>query len=203
MLSPFPLVPSFPVHGGWPFYTACRNGIFTILLLNRFCLGMGVLPNHPLVCQLPSHHHLPVLAMPHPITKLRTLFCLLAHHGIPIRIRVNILSHYPLWHALSDSNSSFPLLSGMTFPPKKFEWEPQNRLSPSPHCQTIPSLTSDPWLTIPVLAGYKFVVLEPCAYSTSMCVHMVCLLFMRLPWLKGSSAHSAAYSWLLVAWISL
>ena len=88
--------------------------IFTILPLNCFCLGVGVLPYHPLVCQLPSHHYLPVLVMPHLITKQRILFCLLAHYGIPIRIRVGILSHYPSWHAPSDSNSYFSLLGGMS-----------------------------------------------------------------------------------------
>ena len=99
--------------------------IFTILPLNCFCLGVGVLPNHLLVCQLSSrHHYLPVLAMSHPITRQRVLFCLFAHRGIPILIRVGILSHYPSWHAPSDSNSSFPLLDGMSsqqdISPKKF-----------------------------------------------------------------------------------
>ena len=56
--------------------------IFTILPLNCFCLGLGVLPNHPLVYQLPNHHYLPVLAVPHPIT----------------RQRVIILFVYSLWH---------------------------------------------------------------------------------------------------------
>ena len=58
-----------------------------------------------------------------------------------------------------------------TFSLKGLEQEPQNRLSPSPHCQTIPSLTSDPWPTTPVLAEYKWVVPEPHACPTSMCVH--------------------------------
>ena len=58
-----------------------------------------------------------------------------------------------------------------TFPPKKLEREPQNRLSPSPHHQTIPSLTSDLWPTTSVLAGYKWVVFEPYACFTSMCVN--------------------------------
>ena len=73
-----------------------------------------------------------------------------------------------------------------TFFPKEFEQEPQNRLSPSPHRQTIPSLTSDPWPTIPILAGYKLVVPEPYACSISICVH--CL----------SVAHAFAMTWKLV-----
>ena len=45
-----------------------------------------------LVCQLSSHHHLPVLAAPLPIIKQRRLFCLLAHCGILIHPRVGVLS---------------------------------------------------------------------------------------------------------------
>ena len=88
--------------------------VFTILPIDCFCLGVGVLPDHPLVCQLPNQHHLPMLAVPHPITRQRVLFCLLAHCGILIWIRVGILSHYPSWHAPSDSNSFFPLLGDMS-----------------------------------------------------------------------------------------
>ena len=58
-----------------------------------------------------------------------------------------------------------------TFPPKELKREPQNRLSTSPHRQTIPSLTSDPWPTPPILAGYKWVVPEPCSCSTPIWVH--------------------------------
>ena len=87
--------------------------VITISPLNHSCLGVGVLLDHPLVRQLPSHHYLPVLAVPLPITRQRILFCLLIHHSIPIRNKVGILSHYPSWHASSGSNSSFPLFSGM------------------------------------------------------------------------------------------
>ena len=103
------------VHGRGSLYTACCDWFFTILPLNHFFLGVGFLPDHPLVCQLPSHHHLPVLAMPHLITRQRNLFCLLVHHGIPIRNKVGTLSYYPSWHAPNDSNSSFSLLGGMSF----------------------------------------------------------------------------------------
>ena len=91
------------------------SGVEGVIPLNRFSLGVGVLPDHPLVYQLPSHHHLPMLAVLHSITKQRVLFYLLVHRGIPIQIRVGILSHYPSWHALSDFNSSFPILGGMSF----------------------------------------------------------------------------------------
>ena len=121
------------MHNKGPLYTACHDRSFTILPFNYFCLDVGVLSDHPLVCQLPSHHHLLVLALPLSITRQRKLFCLLVHRVILIHHSVGILSYYPSWHAPSGSNSSFPLLGGMssqrTFPPKEFEWEPQNRLS--------------------------------------------------------------------------
>ena len=116
MFSLFPLLLLFPVHGGGPFYTSCHDGFLLYYPLTAFVWVWvsSVLPDHPLVCQLPSHHYLPVLVVPHLITKQRVLFCLLAHCGIPIQIRVGILSHYLSWHAPSDSNSYFPLLGGMS-----------------------------------------------------------------------------------------
>ena len=87
---------------------------FTILPFNYFCLDLGVLPNHLLVCQLLGHHHLLVVAVPLPITRQRKLFYLLLHRGILIHHSVGILSCYPSWHAPSVSNSSVPLLGGMS-----------------------------------------------------------------------------------------
>ena len=148
--------------------------VFTISPLNWFCLGVGVFPSHILVCQLPSYHHLPILAVPHPITRQKVLFCLLAHCDIPLWIRVDILSHYLSWHTPSDSNSSFPLLGGMSS---------QQDISPK---IVWASLTSDPWPTTPILAGYKLVVSEPYTCSTSMCVHGL------------SAAHAFVITWRLV-----
>ena len=102
------------VHGESPLYIAYRDGFFTILPFNYLCLDVGVLPDHPLVCLLPNHHHLPVLAVPLPITRQRKLFCLLVHHSILIHHSVHILFYYLLWHAPSGSNSSFPFLGGMS-----------------------------------------------------------------------------------------
>ena len=65
-----------------------------------------------------------------------------------------------------------------TFPLKELEWESQNRLPFSPHYQTISSLTSDPWPTAPVLAGYKWVVPEPYVCLTS--IWHVLLLILTL-----------------------
>ena len=147
------------------FYISCRDRFLLFCPLTAFVLVQVSFLDHSwsvsclaittYLC-LPGHILFP---------DKRVLFCFLAYYGIPIRIRVDILSYCFLWHALSDSSSSFP------FPPKELKREPQNRLSPSPHHQTMPSFTFDPWPTTPVLAGYKWVVLEPCACSTSMCVH--------------------------------
>ena len=61
--------------------------------------------------------------------------------------------------------------SSRTFPPKELEHESLNRLPLYPYHQTIPSLTSDSWPTVLVLAGCKWVVPESCACSTPMWVH--------------------------------
>ena len=104
---------------------------------------------------------------------------------------MDIISYYPLWHAPSDSSFFSPLFwvvchPSRTFPPKKLERELQNRLSPSPHRQTIPFLTSDLWPTTSVLAGYKWVVLKPYVCFTSMCVNGL------------SAVHAFAMTWGLV-----
>ena len=76
---------------------------------------------HPMVCQLSSHHHLPVLAVLLPITRQRRLCCLLAHR--------DILSYYPSWYALNGSNSSCLLLGGMS---SQQNITPQKNMSRNP-----------------------------------------------------------------------
>ena len=78
-----------------------------------------------------------------------------------------------------------------TFPPKELEQESHNRLPPSPHHQTISSLTSGPWPTTPVLARYKWVCLS-LVHAPLPCKSMVCLSFMHLPLsvsLSGLAVH--------------
>ena len=91
-------------------------------------------------------------------------------------MRVGILSHYPhgvhlviLTHLSLFWVVCYP---SRTFPPKEFKREPQNRLSLSPHHQTILSLTFDPCPTTLVFAGYKLVVLE--RYPWLVCCSCVC-----------------------------
>ena len=64
-----------------------------------------------------------------------------------------------------------------TSPLKELKRESQNRLPPSPHCQIIPSLTSYPWPTAPVLARYKWVVFEPYACSTPMWIYGLSVVY--------------------------
>ena len=54
------------------FYTACRDRFLLFCSLTAFVLEQVSFPDHPLVCQLPNHHHLPVLAMPHPIPRQKS-----------------------------------------------------------------------------------------------------------------------------------
>ena len=155
---------------------------FTILAFNYFCLVQGVHLDHPLVCQLSSHHHLPMLVASLPITRQKRLFCLLAHHGI--------LSCYPSWHAPSGSNSSslfwVVCYPSRTFALKKFEREPQNRLSFLPTTKPYPllPLTHDPPLLYWLGTGWQ------------------CLGFVHAPlpmYAKSlSTAHAFAMVWRLV-----
>ena len=141
-----------PLHCAWqgPFIYCLSELFFTILAFNYFFMDLVVFPNHPLVCQLPSHHHLPMLAVPLPITKQTKLFCLLVHYGIFIHHSVGILSCYPSWHAPCGFSSSFLFWvvchPSRTFALKEFEQEPQNRLSLLPTARSYPllPLTHDP-----------------------------------------------------------
>ena len=47
------------------FYTACRDGFSLFCPLTAFILVQVSFPDHSLVCQLPSHHHFPVLLCHH------------------------------------------------------------------------------------------------------------------------------------------
>ena len=172
--SILPLVPP-TVHSKGLFYTACCDGFLLFYPLIAFVLVWASFPDHPLVYRLPSHHRLPILAVPHSIPRQKSfvLFSCSLWHSHHDKGRYSLL--LTLWHGPSDSNLSFPFWvvchPSKTFFLKGLEQEPQNRLSPSPHHQTLPTLTSDPWPTTLVLAEYKQVVPESYAYSTSMCIH--------------------------------
>ena len=58
--------------------------------------------------------------------------------------------------------------------------------APSPHRQTVHSLTSNPWPTIPILARYRLVMLGPCACSTFVYVQSL------------STTHAFAMDWRFV-----
>ena len=134
---------------------------------------MGVLPWPPIGLLAAQPPPLPYAgcAMLHS-QKKGILFYLFALRSIPMVFSLTnsygmhlvILAHLSLFWMVCHSN--------MTFPPKELERESQNKLPPSLHCQTIPSLTSDPWPITPVLARYKWVVHKPCACSAPMCVSL-------------------------------
>ena len=154
-----------------PSYTAYRDKIyrFTPQLLLAYC-----------GCPSQATHQ----SVGYPATT--TTLCQLHHVSFPNKGSFVLFSYFP-WHSYSDKSQVFFFINsyGMhlvipahlflfsviyhpsrTFPPKEPEQESQNRLLPSPHRQTIPFLTSDPQPIAPVLAGYKWVVLEPCACPT-------------------------------------
>ena len=109
-----------------------------------------------------------------PFPNKRVLFSCSSWHSHPDKGWVFSLTNSNGMHLVIPAHLSIFWMvchPSRTFPLKKLEREPQNKLSHSPYCQTIPSLTTDPWPIALVLAGYKWVVLEPCVCSTFMWVH--------------------------------
>ena len=170
--------PTSIVHNWGPFLYYPQWWVFTILALNRFCPGIGILPRPPtsLSTAQPSPFICAGRVTSHSQTKEFYFVFLLtlafpSGYGwafsltIPYGMHLVIPTHLSLLRVVCHLTR--------TFPPKKLEREPKNRLSPSPHRQTIPSLTFDLWPTTHVSVGYKWVVLEPRACSTSMCVNVL------------------------------
>ena len=142
------------------------------------------------------------MAVPHPITRQRVLFSLLAYRGIPIRIRVeySLLLACTQWFQLI-----FPSFGWYVIPVKHF---PQKSLSGNPKIGFPFSPSLD----------YTFSYLWPMAHhflywlgtgwwclsfvhAPLPCVSIACLLFMCLPWLEGLSVHSTACSWPFMVWM--
>ena len=69
---PFSLVLSLLCTVKALFYIACHDGFSLFCPLIAFVLVQVSFPNHQLVCLLPSHHHLSMLAVPHPIPKQKS-----------------------------------------------------------------------------------------------------------------------------------
>ena len=82
------------------------------------------------------------------------VFSLAILHGMHLVVS----THHSFFWVVCHLNRKFPL--------KESEREPQNKLSLLPIARLYPSLTSDPWPTILVLAGYRLVVPGLCACST-------------------------------------
>ena len=81
------------------------------------------------------------------------------------------------------------------FPLEELEQKPQNWFFSSPHRQSMPFITFDPWPTISyigwVQAGGAWVL---------RVLHLLRLLLMHLPWSGDWSIRSAVHFWLLMAW---
>ena len=109
------------VHSKDPFIYCLPWLVFTILASNHFCLVWSVPPDHSLICQLSSHHYLPVLLCHSPLPDKEGYFVLLVH--------CDILSCYPSRHAPCGSSSSFLFWvvchSSRTFHPKELMQEPR------------------------------------------------------------------------------
>ena len=120
---------------------------FTVLPLNYFWLVWVSFSDHPLVCLLPNHHYYPVLVMPRSIPKQKSF--VLFPYSLTNSYGMHLVTptHLSLFRVICHPSRTFLL--------KELKREPQNKLPPSPHYQTISSLTSDSWPTAPVLAGYK------------------------------------------------
>ena len=79
------------------FYTTCRDGFLLFYPLIAFVLVYVSFPDHPLDYRLPSHHHLPMLAVPHPIPRQKNF----------------ILFSCSPWHSHPDKGGHSLLLSPM------------------------------------------------------------------------------------------
>ena len=79
------------------FYIARHDGFLLFCPLTTFVLVQVSFPEHPLVCQLPSHHHFLVLVVPHPIPKQKSF----------------ILFSCSPWHSHSNKGGHSLLLSLM------------------------------------------------------------------------------------------
>ena len=81
-----------------------------------------------------------------------------------------VFSLHLSWHEPSSSNSFLLLLGGKSsqqdITPKRIWAGTPEYAFPSLYRQTIPSLTSNPWPTTPILVGYRLMVFGLCACST-------------------------------------
>ena len=108
------------------------------------------------------------------------VFFLAIPHGMNLVVPTNISFFWVVCHP------------SKTFPPKEFEWEPQNRLSLLPTVRSYPllPLTHDPPLLYWLGTGWWYLSLMRAPLP---CVSKACLLLMRLPWLKGLSVCFVAH----------
>ena len=135
------------VHGKDPLYNTCRDQLLLFQPLTTFVWAKCPCRS-PLVCKLPSHHYLPVLAVPFLITRQRRLFCLFVCHDTLTCYGVGALSLF-IPHGMNLVVPTHPYFfwavcyPSKTFPLKEPEYKPQNRFSPLTTARLCP-LTSNP-----------------------------------------------------------
>ena len=164
--------------------------------------SLGVLADHLLVCQLLSHHHLHVLAVP--LDKESYFVCLFAMTFLSAMMWVLSFS-LPIPHGMHLVVPTHSYLFGWYvilvghFSLKEPEQELQNRFSPFPTARPC-LLTSNSWLHhLLYWLGTGWWCLSPTRASLP-CISKICPLLTRSSWSGGLSTHSAAHSWLLMAW---
>ena len=112
---------------------------FTILPLNYFWPGVGVLPRPPTSLSVAQPSPLPYAgrATFHSQTKEFCFVFLLSVASYPDKGWVfSLTNSYDMHLVILAHLSLFWVVChfSKTFPPKEFEQEPQNKLPPSPHC---------------------------------------------------------------------
>ena len=161
-------------------------------LSTTFVLVWVSFPDHPLICRLPSHHHFPVLAVPHSIPRQKS-FVLLSYsswHSHPDKSWVFSLTNSYGMHLMTLAHLSLFWVAchpSRTFPPKRLKREPQNRLPLLPITRLHPllPLTHGP-LLLYWLGTSRWCLSLMCAPLP--CESTACLPFMRLPWLGDLSS---------------
>ena len=171
------------VHGGGSLYTACRDWFFTISSFNHFCLGVGVLPDHPLVCHLPPPLICAGNATSHYQTKSSILFACSPWHSYPDKgghsLSLSLMA-CTYWFQLIILSFGWYVIPAGHFTQKSLSGNPRigSPLLPTARPYPLLPLTHGPPLLYWLVTNWWCLSLM-CA--SLPCVSMACLLFMHLP----------------------
>ena len=184
------------VHGKDLLYTACRDWFLPFQPLTNFVqIKVSFLTTHWFVsCSATTTYLCQLCHSPLP-NKEDCFVCLFTVAFLSTTVWVFSLAISHSIHLLVSIHHSFFWMVchlSRTSPPKKSEWEPQNRLSFLPIAKpyTFLHLTHDPSPLYWLGTGWQCLGLM---HSPLLCTSKACLLPMRLPWSGGSSVHSVAH----------